>query len=631
MTEQFLPITKKEIEERGWDQPDFIMISGDAYVDHPSFGAAIIGRQLEAYGFKVGIIAQPDWKNVDEFGKLGRPRFAFLITAGNIDSMVNHYTVAKKRRRADSYSPGGRTGLRPDRATIVYALKAREAFSDVPVIIGGVEASLRRLAHYDYWEDRVRRSILLDAGADLLVYGMAEKAVIEVAEALQSGLRIEDITYVRGTVCFLNQINDPAGTVLLPSFGEIRANKKLFVESFMTQYRNTDAISARTLAEPYPEGYIIQNPPSEQLSAEELDMIYRLPFTRTYHPVYEKAGGVPAISEVKFSLASSRGCFGGCSFCSLHFHQGRMVQTRSIEAIVEEAGLIIADPDFKGYIHDVGGPTANFRQKACLKQIKHGVCPDKQCLFPQPCENLIVDHSDYLELLRRLRRLEGVKKVFIRSGIRHDYLLYDRDDRFFEELCTHHISGQLKVAPEHVAPAVLDKMGKPGKELYLAFKKKYKAFNDKLGKEQYLVPYFLSSHPGADLNAAVELAVFIKKHEHRPEQVQDFYPTPGTLSTCMFYTELDPRTMKAVYVARTPHKKAMQRALIQFRNPKNYRLVYEALQKAGRSDLIGYGRRCLIKPPSGNQKKVQKGIKAIKNKKRSRQQRSSKTQRSRQV
>lgn len=599
MEYSFLPISREEVEKQGWTQPDFVLISGDAYVDHPSFGAAIIARLLEAYGFRVGIIAQPDWKNINEFRKLGRPRLGFLITAGNIDSMVNHYTAAKKLRRTDAYSPGGRPGLRPDRATIVYALKAREAYPEIPIILGGVEASLRRLAHYDYWDDQLHRSILLDARSDLLIYGMAEKAIIEVAEALQSGIKISDISYVRGTVCLSSEINDPSGTVILPSYEAIKANKRIFAESFMVQYQNTDAVSAKTLAEPYSEGMVIQNPPAEPLSTEELDMIYRLPFTRTYHPVYEKAGGVPAITEVRFSLVSSRGCFGGCSFCSLHFHQGRTVQPRSIESIVEEARLLIADPDFKGYIHDVGGPTANFRQRACRKQIKDGACPDKQCLFPHPCENLVIDHREYLKLLRELRSLDGVKKVFIRSGIRHDYLLYDKDASFFAELCEHHISGQLKVAPEHVAPAVLEKMGKPSKEVYLAFKKKYKSLNEKLDKEQYLVPYFMSSHPGSDLDAAVELAAFIKKHEHRPEQVQDFYPTPGTLSTCMFYTGLDPRKMKTVYVPKSLHEKAMQRALIQFQNPKNYRLVYEALQKTGRSDLIGYGRRCLLKPGAG--------------------------------
>ena len=596
MDKTFLPINIKDMEERSWSRLDFIIINGDAYIDHPSFGAAIISRLLEARGFRVGIIAQPDWKNVEEFKKLGKPVLGFLITAGNIDSMVNHYTVAKKRRKADAYSPGGKTGLRPDRASIVYAHKVREAYPGIPVILGGIEASLRRLAHYDYWRDRINRSILLDAKADLVIYGMGEKPMVEVAEALQSGLAIGDITYVRGTVYQAAAVSDPGDTVLLPSYKEISSSKTMFAKSFMIQYHNSDSINAKPIAEPYDNLYVIQNPPADPFSTEELDIIYRLPFTRTYHPVYKKAGGIPAISEVKFSLVSSRGCFGGCSFCSLHFHQGRAVQARSIEAIVEEAKLITSDPDFKGYIHDVGGPTANFRKEACQKQKKFGTCSEKQCLFPEPCKNLNADHNGYLELLRSLRNLEGVKKIFIRSGIRYDYLLHSRDNQFLEELCAHHISGQLKVAPEHVSSTVLEMMGKPGKHIYLEFKKKYKATNQKLGKDQYLVPYFVSSHPGSDLNAAIELALFIKKHEHMPEQVQDFYPTPGTLSTCMFYSELDPRNMKKVYVPKSPHEKAMQRALIQFKSPKNYRLVYEALIKAGRQDLIGYGRKCLIKP-----------------------------------
>jgi uncharacterized radical SAM protein YgiQ len=598
MPENFLPISREDMEQLGWERPDFVLVSGDAYVDHPSFGAAVISRVLEANSFKVGVIAQPDWKNVNEFQKLRCPRLGFLVTAGNIDSMVSHYTVAGKRRKTDAYSPGGRTGLRPDRAATVYAKKIKEAYPGIPVILGGIEASLRRLAHYDYWDDRVFRSILLDSEADLVVYGMGEKAIVEIAEALQSGLSIGDLSFIRGTVYRCEEINNPADTILLPPYEQIIADKKTFAESFMIQYRNTDPFSAKALAEPYPDGFVIQNPPAEALTTDELDMIYRLPFARNYHPVYEKGGGVPAITEVKFSLISSRGCFGGCSFCSLHFHQGRIIQTRSSEAIIDEAKQIIADPDFKGYIHDVGGPTANFRQKACRKQLKEGACSNKQCLYPQPCKNLVVDHSDYLSLLRKLRNLEGVKKVFIRSGIRYDYLMQDKDNQFFNELCEHHISGQLKVAPEHIAPTVLAQMGKPDKKTYLDFKKRYKVVNEKLGKEQYLVPYFMSSHPGSDLEAAVELAVFIRNHEHRPEQVQDFYPTPGTLSTCMYYTGLDPRTMKPVYVTKSPHEKAMQRALIQFRNPKNYKLVYEALLKTGRKDLIGYGRRCLIKPPS---------------------------------
>ncbi len=592
----FLPITRAEMTARGWEQPDFILISGDAYVDHPSFGGAIIGRLLEAYGFKVAVIAQPDWKNPAQFELLGEPRLGFLISAGNIDSMVNHYSVAKKRRKADAYSPGGKTGLRPDRALSIYARKVREVYPHNAIIVGGIEASLRRMAHYDYWTDSVRPSVLIEGGADLLIYGMGEKPVIEVAEALESGIKISDITYVRGTVVCLKELPDPAGTLLLPSYDEVRSSKQKFAESFMIQHENSEPLRAKTLAEPYPGCYLLQNPPAEPLSGDELDQTYRLPYTRNYHPVYEKESGIPALSEVKFSLVSSRGCFGGCSFCALTFHQGRTVQARSIEAVVEEAEKLIDDPEFKGYIHDVGGPTANFRQPACDKQLKHGSCVDRNCLFPEPCPILKIDHSDYLELLRKLRSLEGVKKVFIRSGIRHDYLLCDPDPAFFEELCEHHVSGQLKVAPEHVAPSVLEKMGKPGREVYLAFKNKYRKINERLDKEQYLVPYFMSSHPGSDLNAAIELASFIRKHEHMPEQVQDFYPTPGTLATCMYHTGLDPRTMQPVFVPKSPHEKAIQRALIQFRNPKHYRLVYEALSKAGRKDLIGYGRHCLLKP-----------------------------------
>lgn len=603
MEHNFLPISKEEMVARGWEQPDFIMISGDAYVDHSSFGVAIISRLLEAYGFKVAIIAQPDWKNPVQFTQLGEPKLGFLISAGNIDSLVNHYTVAKKKRKQDAYSPGGITGLRPDRALTVYTQKVREVFPQSPIILGGIEASLRRMAHYDYWTDSIRRSVLIDSGADLLIYGMGEKPVLEVAETLASGIKIKDITYIRGTVICVRDLPNPSETLLLPSFSEIKGSKQKFAESFMMQYRNSEPRQAKALAEPYPECYLLQNPPAEPLTGDELDQIYRLPFTRRYHPVYEKGGGVPALSEVKFSLVSSRGCFGGCSFCALHFHQGRCIQTRSIEAVVEEAKKLIEDPDYKGYIHDVGGPTANFRQKACEKQTKQGSCIDKNCLYPEPCRNLTVDHSDYLQLLRELRSLKGVKKVFVRSGIRHDYLLYDPDPAFFEELCEYHISGQLKVAPEHVAPAVLEKMGKPGRETYLAFKKKYKVINQKLGKDQYLVPYFMSSHPGSDLNAAVELASFIRKHEHMPEQVQDFYPTPGTLSTCMYYTGLDPRTGQPVYVPKTAHEKAMQRALIQFRNPKVYRLVHEALIKTGRRDLIGFGKYCLIRPPGGKKNK----------------------------
>ncbi len=598
MALDFMPVSSEEIKQLGWEAPDFIIVTGDAYVDHPSFGSAIISRQLEAYGFKVAIIAQPDWKNSAEFKKLGRPKIAFLITAGNLDSMVAHYTVAKKRRKTDAYSPGGKPGLRPDRAVTVYCRKIHENWPDTPIIIGGIEASLRRMAHFDYWNNRVQPSLLLDAGADLLVYGMAEKTILEIAEALQSGLAIRDLTYIRGTVYFSTLINQPEDTILLPSFEEVKTDRQSYAKSFMLQYNNSDPVRGKPLAEPYPQGYVIQNPPALPLTTEEIDMIYRLPFSKNYHPVYKKAGGVPAISEIKFSLVSSRGCFGGCSFCSLHFHQGKHVQARSKEAIIEETRLLIQDADFKGFIHDVGGPTANFRQPACSRQGKYGSCTERECLYPEPCKNLNINHSSYLDLLRELRNLEGVKKVFIRSGIRHDYLLYDNDQTFFKELCEHHISGQLKVAPEHASPVVLGKMGKSAIKVYLDFKKKFNDYNKTLGKEQFLVPYFMSSHPGSDLDAAVDLAVFIRRHEHNPEQVQDFYPTPGTLSTCMFYTNLDPRTMQPVYVAKTAHEKAMQRALIQFRYSSNYQLVLDALRQTGRTDLIGYGRRCLIPPPS---------------------------------
>ncbi len=599
-----MPVSKEDMINRGWDRPDFIIVSGDAYVDHPSFGVAIISRLLEAHGFKVAIIAQPDWRDLKEFKKLGRPSLGFLITSGNIDSMVNHYTVAKKRRKKDEYSPGGRGGCRPDRALIVYSQKVKEAYKNVPVILGGIEASLRRLAHYDYWEDKVRRSILLDARADLLVYGMGEKQVIEIAEAMKSGISIKDITYVRGTLYKTDSIDDVYEGKVLPSYDDIIASKENFAKSFMMQYRNTDPVSAFPLVEPYRHNtFVAQNPPAEPLSTRELDSIYLLPYTRTYHPMYEKMGGVPAIKEVRHSLVSSRGCFGGCNFCALHFHQGRTVQARSISSIVEEAEEMIKKEDFKGYIHDVGGPTANFRKRACQKQVKQGVCQDKKCLFPRPCKNLEIDHSEYQELLRKLRSLEGVKKVFIRSGIRYDYLIYDRNQEFFEGLCKYHISGQLKVAPEHITPQVLEKMGKPEHEVYERFVHQYEVINKRHGMEQYLVPYFMSSHPGSDLNAAIQLAEYLRDTGFMPRQAQDFYPTPGTLSTCMYYTGLDPRTMEKVYVPKSLREKAMQKALMQYREPKNYRLVYEALKKAGRDDLIGLGRKCLIKPSKKKQTK----------------------------
>lgn len=593
----FLPINKKDMKRRGWDELDFIIITGDAYIDHPSFGAAIIGRVLEGRGYRVGIIPQPSWRDTKDFKRLGKPRLAFLITSGNIDSMVNHYTVAKRKRKEDMYSPGGKVGLRPDRGAIVYSQRAKEAFNDIPIILGGIEASLRRFAHYDYWDNNIRRSILLDAKADLIVYGMGEKQIVEIAEALESGIPIEEITYIRGTVYKTKDIERPYNPVILPSYDEIKTSKKKFAKSFMVQYKNMDSVYGKPLVESYDDNFfIVQNPPPEPINEIDLDDIYNLPYMRTYHPMYERDGGVPAIKEVKFSIISNRGCFGSCSFCALTFHQGKVVQARSQESIIEEAKEITRDPEFKGYIHDVGGPTANFRHRACDKQIKHGVCQDKQCLYPTPCKQLIIDHSDYLTLLRKLRKLPKVKKVFIRSGIRYDYLINDKDDTFFRELCKHHISGQLKVAPEHISRNVLEKMGKPKREIYERFVEKFNKLNSQLEMNQFTVPYLMSSHPGSTMDDAIELAEYLRDIGHRPEQVQDFYPTPGTLSTCMYYTGLDPRTMKKVYVPKSPHEKAMQRALIQYTLPRNYNLVYEAIKKAGRDDLIGFGKKCLIKP-----------------------------------
>jgi uncharacterized radical SAM protein YgiQ len=585
-----------DMKESGWDQLDFILVSGDAYVDHPSFGAAVIGRVLENRDYKVGIIAQPSWQNTADFKVLGKPRLGFLVTAGNIDSMVNHYTVAKKKRKDDLYSPGGKGGYRPDRATIVYAHRIREAYSDVPIILGGIEASLRRFAHYDYWSDKVRKSILLDAKADLIVYGMGERQIIEIAEALESGISVEEITFIKGTVYKTKDKDRAYNPLVLPSYEKIKASKKTYAESFMLQYNNMDAIAGKPLVEPYKNVYIVQNPPQEPMPQSELDHIYSLKYMRDVHPKYEDQGGVPAIKEVKFSLTSNRGCFGNCNFCALSFHQGRVVQSRSHRSIISEAEKFVWEPDFKGYIHDVGGPTANFRHRACEKQEKHGVCVDKQCLFPSPCNQLKIDHQDYLSLLRKLRELPNVKKVFIRSGLRYDYLIHDEDDTFFKELCEHHVSGQLKVAPEHVSYEVLKLMGKPQKEIYDRFVAKYHEINEDLGMKQFLVPYLMSSHPGSTLKDAIELAEYLRNIKTMPEQVQDFYPTPGTLSTCMYYTGLDPRTMEKVYVPTSAHEKAMQRALIQYRKPQNYRLVYEALQKAGRMDLIGFGKHCLIRP-----------------------------------
>ena len=592
----FLPVTKEEMIERGWERPDFVYVCGDAYVDHPSFGAAIICRVLESHGYKVCFIAQPDWKSHDDFMRFGEPRLGFLVSAGNIDSMVNHYTVAKKRRTKDYYTPGGEMGKRPDRATIVYCNKIREVYKKTPIIIGGVEASLRRLSHYDYWDNKVRRSILLDSGADLLLYGMGEHQIVEVAEALDSGIPVNEITFIRGTVFKTKDISRVYDYIELPDYEEIIKDKDLYAKSFLTQYENTDAITAKPLVERYKEYTVVQNPPSMPLKTNELDKVYALNYERNYHPMYESMGGVPAIEEVKFSLISNRGCFGNCNFCALAFHQGRVVTARSHNSLAAEAEKITWDPDFKGYIHDVGGPTANFRGPACKKQETKGACKGKQCLWPTKCENLEVSHKDYVKLLRRLREIPKVKKVFIRSGIRYDYLIYDKDETFFNELCKYHISGQLKVAPEHVSPKVLAKMGKPTRDVYDRFVKKYYEINRRLGMEQYLVPYLMSSHPGSDLDAAIELAEYLRDIGHMPQQVQDFYPTPGTLSTAMYYTEKDPRTMEKVYVPKTPHEKAMQRALMQYKMPQNYDLVLEALKKAGRTDLIGFDKHCLIRP-----------------------------------
>lgn len=598
MERDFLPISRADMKRRGWEQCDFVYVIGDAYVDHPTFGHAIISRVLEDAGYKVGIISQPDWKNPESILALGEPRLAFLVMGGNMDSMVNHYSVSKRRRKMDAFTPGGCLGKRPDHAAVVYCNLIRRSFPHKPVIVGGIEASLRRLAHYDYWSDSLKRSLLLDSQADLLLYGMGERSIVEVAEALDSGLDISDITYIRGSVYKTRSLESVYDALTLPSYEALCADRRTYAESFYKQYCNTDPFIAKRLAEPYEkEGcWVIQNPPQEPLTTEEMDHVYALPYMRTYHPSYEKAGGVPAIEEVKFSLTSNRGCFGGCSFCALTFHQGRIVQTRSHEAIIDEAKQVIQAPDFKGYIHDVGGPTANFRHPSCQKQLTKGVCPNRQCLFPTPCKNLQVDHRDYLELLRKLRALPGVKKVFIRSGIRFDYLLCDKDDTFLKEMVKHHISGQLKVAPEHVADPVLKMMGKPPNAVYQKFIAKYQRLNEKLGMKQYVVPYLMSSHPGSTLKEAVKLAEYLRDLGYMPEQVQDFYPTPSTISTVMYYTGLDPRTMEPVYVPTNPHEKAMQRALIQYRDPKNYTLVREALEKAGRQDLIGFGKGCLIRP-----------------------------------
>lgn len=599
MNDHFLPVTMEEVRELGWDAPDFVYVSGDAYVDHPSFGHAIISRILEKAGYRVAMLCLPDWQDANAFKRFGRPRLGFLVTAGVIDSMVNHYTVAKKRRHEDAYAPGGKAGMRPDRATIVYCNKIRQAYKDVPILIGGVEASLRRFSHYDYWDDKVRRSILVDSGANLLMFGMGETSIIECANWLADGMNPAELPHIRG-ICYMNKSADP-NCVQLPSHDEVAADKRQYAEAFLIQYEEQDAIRGKRMCQKQDDDrYLIQNQPALPLSREALDAVYDLPYVRKWHPMYDEAGGVPALQEVEFSIASTRGCFGSCSFCSITFHQGRIIQSRSPESIVEEAKLLTTLPGFKGYIHDVGGPTANFRAPSCQKQLKYGTCKNKQCLYPGPCKNLDVSHKELLDILRQIRELPKVKKVFIRSGLRYDYIMADKDPTFLRELCEHHVSGQLKVAPEHVCPYVLDRMGKPGRDVYDAFCARYKDVNARLGKRQYLVPYLMSSHPGSDIHAAIELACYLRDIGFYPEQVQDFYPTPGTLSTCMFYTGLDPRTMKPVFVARSPEDKVMQRVLLQYRLPKNQPLVRKALRLAGREDLIGYGKNCLVPPGDGH-------------------------------
>ncbi len=614
----FLPITKNEMKQLGWKQPDFVLVTGDAYVDHPSFGTAIISRVLEAHGYKVAIIPQPDWKKQESVTIFGKPRLGFLVNAGNMDSMVNHYTVSKKKRKNDAYSPGGAIGKRPDYATIVYCNLIKRTYKDTPIIIGGIEASLRRLAHYDYWSDKIKKSILIDSGADLLSYGMGERSIVEIADALNSGLRVQDLTFIPGTVYKTREKEDVYDGIELPDYQQVSEHPLKYAESFRVQYYNTDPYTSKPLIECYGEKrYIVQNPPAKPLTTQELDDIYELPYMRAYHPSYKEEGGIPAIEEIKFSLTSNRGCFGGCNFCALTFHQGRIVQSRSHESLVKEAKMMIKDPDFKGYIHDVGGPTANFRHPSCEKQMKYGVCKEKQCLFPSPCKNMNVDHADYIQLLRKLRAIPGVKKVFVRSGIRFDYVMADKKDYFLNELCKYHISGQLRVAPEHVVDSVLSCMGKPQNVVYQKFSERFYRINKQIGANQYIVPYLMSSHPGSGLSEAIQLAEYIKRMGYMPEQVQDFYPTPSTISTCMYYTGVDPRNMEPVYVPKNPHEKAMQRALIQYQKTENYDLVKEALCKSGRQDLIGFGKECLIPPRKmrkDNKKEASDSVRQMKNK-----------------
>lgn len=603
LAKDFMPICKADLDKRNIKQLDFIIVTGDAYVDHPSFGTAIIGRTLESQGFTVGIIAQPNWNDTKDFMKLGAPKYAFLVNSGNIDSMVNHYTAAKKRRHDDLYSPGGKSGYRPDRAVIVYCNKIREAYKNIPIAIGGIEASLRRFAHYDYWSNKVRRSILFDSKADLLMYGMGEKTIIQLAELFRYGASIDKMTTLRGTCYITKDISNLSDYIEVPSYEEVCSDTKAYGEAYKNEYYEQDPIVGKGIIQKHGDRYLVQNPQQLPLSNEEMDFTYNLPFMRTYHPIYEADGGIPAIKEVRFSITSHRGCYGSCSFCALTFHQGRTIQTRNADSIVDEAKLLTTFPDFKGYIHDIGGPTANFRHRACKKQIKFGTCKNKQCMFPKPCKNLIIDHTEYNNVLKRVRNIKGIKKVFIRSGIRYDYLIHDKNESFFYDLCKHHISGQLKVAPEHVSPKVLAQMGKPTREVYDKFVNKYFSINKKLGMNQYLVPYLMSSHPGSDLNAAIELAQYVKKMGYTPEQVQDFYPTPGSLSTTIYYTGFNPLTGEKVYTPKTQEEKNMQRALIQFAVPKNYEIVKKALIKAGREDLIGTSKECLIPPyPPRNNK-----------------------------
>ncbi|MBQ2960346.1 MAG: YgiQ family radical SAM protein [Oscillospiraceae bacterium] len=601
---RFLPISKEDMEQRGWWWYDFLIVTGDAYVDHPSFGTAVISRVLEAEGYRVAVLAQPDWHSAEAFLAMGRPKYGVLINSGNLDSMVAHYTAAKKRRSEDFYSPGKKMGLRPDRAVIVYANRAREAFPGLPIVIGGLEASLRRFAHYDYWDDKVRRSVLLDSGADILSYGMGESSMREIAKRLKKKVDPKTITDIRGTAVLVDSIEQlPENTVMLPSYEEVKDSIRHYADATRIEYAEHDPVRGKPMAQKHGEKYLLVNPPAMPLSTEELDRVAELPYVKNYHPMYEEMGGVPAIEEVRFSVIHNRGCFGACSFCALAFHQGRMITSRSHESVIKEVTELTQFPDFKGYINDVGGPSANFRHVSCKKQLKYGMCADRRCLAPTPCKNLDADHSDYLKLLRKLRAIPGIKKVFVRSGIRYDYMLEDKNDQFFKELVEHHISGQLKVAPEHCIDSVLDYMGKPHIDVYERFMDKYRRLNDKFSKKQFLVPYLMSSHPGSRIEDAIALAEYLNKLGRQPEQVQDFYPTPGTISTCMYHTGIDPLTMKSVYVAKTQHEKDMQRALLQWKRPDKRKLVIEALKYAGREDLIGYGPECLVRPDSAYNRK----------------------------